>query len=77
MICFICNANVIEDTNYFVCVCNEYSQLSETMFSKVHNLEFNVMSNEEKLVHLTNHHWKELSILIEKAWDKGNEILYK
>ncbi len=32
------------------------------MFSTVHNLEFNVMSNEEKLVHLTNHHWKELSI---------------
>ncbi len=47
------------------------------MFSKVHNLEFNVMSNEEKLVYLTNHHWKELSIFIEKAWDKRNEILYK
>ncbi len=35
------------------------------------------MSNEEKLVYLTNHHWKELSIFIEKAWDKRNEILYK
>ncbi len=47
------------------------------MFSKVHILEFNGMSNDEKLVYLTNHHWKKLSIIIEKAWDKRNEILYK
>ncbi len=47
------------------------------MFSKVYNLEFNIMSNEEKLVYLTNHHWKELSIFIEKALDKKNEILNK
>ncbi len=47
------------------------------MFSKVHNLEFNVVSNDEKRVYLTNHHLKELSIFIEKEWDKRNEILYK
>ncbi len=34
------------------------------------------MSNEEKLEYLTNHHWKELSVFIEKAWEKRNEILY-
>ncbi len=49
-----------------MCVCNEYSQLKEIMFSKVHNLAFNVISNEETLGYLTNHHWKELSIFIEK-----------
>ncbi len=63
--------------NNILHVCNEYLQLREIMFSKVHNLEFNVMSIEEKLVYLTYHHWKELSIVIEKAWDKRNEILYK
>ncbi len=47
------------------------------MFSKVHNLEFNVMSNEEKLIYLTNHHWKELNIFIEKVWDKKIKFLYK
>ncbi len=71
---FICNTNVIEDEQHFAYVCNEYSQLRKIMFSKVHNLEFNVMSNEEKLVYLTNHHEKESSIFIEKAWDKRNEI---
>ncbi len=76
-LCFICNTNVIEDEQHFACVCNEYSQLREIMFSKVHNLEFNGMSHEEKLVYLTNQHWKELSIFSEKAWDKSNEILYK
>ncbi len=49
-LCFIFNTNVIEDEQHFARVCNEYSQLREIMFSKVHNLEFNVMSNEEKLV---------------------------
>ncbi len=53
-----------------------YWQLRQTMLSKVDNLEFNVTSNEKKLVYLTNHHWKELSIFIAKAWEK-NAILYK
>ncbi len=68
-LCFICNTNDIEDEQHFACVCNEYSQLREIMFSKVHNLEFNIMSYEEKLEYFTNHHWKELSIFIEKARD--------
>ncbi len=76
-LCFICNTNVIEDEQHFVCECNEYSQLREIMFSNVHNLEFNVMPNNETLVYLTNHHWKELSIFIDKSWDKRNIILNK
>ncbi len=48
-------------------MCKEYSQLREIIFLKVHNLEFNVMSNEGQFVYLTYHHWKELSIFIEKA----------
>jgi hypothetical protein len=35
------------------------------------------MPNEGKLVYLTNHHWKELSIYIEKAWEKRIDILYR
>ncbi len=46
------------------------------MFSKVDNLEFNLMSNKDKLVYLINHRWKELGIFIEKAWEKINDILY-
>ncbi len=40
------------------------------------NAEFHGLSNENKLVHLVKHKWKELSILIEKAWVKRTEILY-
>ncbi len=60
--------------NIILQVCNEYSQHREIIFSNVHNLEFNVMSNEEKLVYLTNHHWKELSMFIKKAWDQRNFV---
>ncbi len=59
-----------------VCAMNIHS-LERIMFSTVHNLEFNVMSNDENLVYLTNHHWKELSIFIEKARNNRNEILEK
>ncbi len=66
-LCIICNTNVIEDEQHFACLCNKYSKLREITFSKVHNLECNVMSNEEKLAYLTNHHWKELSIFYWKS----------
>ncbi len=56
-LCFICNTNVIEDEQHFACACNEYPQLKEIMFSKVDNLEFNLMSNEEKIVYLINHYY--------------------
>jgi len=71
-VCLICKTNVIEDEQHFVCVCKEYLQLRENMYAKVNNLEFNIMLNEGKLVYLTNHHWKELSIYIEKASEKKN-----
>ncbi len=41
------------------------------------DVEFNVMSNEERFVHLINNCWSELHIYIEKAWDKRNVSLYK
>ena len=75
-ICPICNTG-IEDEYHFVCICEEYSHFREMLYNKVVNVEFNVMSNEEKFVYLINNCWKELSIYIEKAWDKRNGSLYK
>ncbi len=50
----------------------------ELLYAKIANVEFNVMSYEEKLVYLINNCWKELSIYIEKTWDKRNqEFIYK
>ncbi len=34
------------------------------------------MSNEEQIVYLKNHNWKEI-FFIEKAWEKANDIFYK
>ncbi len=48
----------------YLCVMNIHCL--ENNVSKVHNLEFTVMPNEDKLVYLTTHYWKELSIFIEK-----------
>ncbi len=47
------------------------------LYAQVVNVEFNVMSNEERFVNLINNYWKELSIYIEKMWDKRNSGLYK
>ncbi len=39
------------------------------------NAEFHGLSNENKLVHLVIHKWKELSIFIEKAWEQKFYII--
>ncbi len=52
-------------------------KLSLILYANVVNVEFNVISNEETFACLINNSWKELSIYIEKAWDKRNGSLYK
>ncbi len=42
------------------------------LYDKVVNIEFNVTSNDEEFEYLINNVWKELSIYIEKTWDKRN-----
>ncbi len=56
--CPICNTGV-EDQFHFVCICEEYSHFREILYARVVNVEFNVMSNEEKFVYLINNCWKE------------------
>ncbi len=47
-------------------------------YAKVVNVEYNIISNEENFVYLTNNYYKEISIYSEKTWDKRNGIsLYK
>ncbi len=47
------------------------------LYATVVNVEFNVMLNEEHFIYLINNYWTELSIYIEKIWDKRNGSLYK
>ncbi len=74
--CPISNTGV-EDECHFVCICEEYSQFREILYAKVVDIEFKVMSNEEKFVYLINYCWKTLKIYIENALDKRNGCLYK
>ncbi len=47
----ICNTGV-EDEYHFVCIWEEYFQFREMLYTKVVNVEFNVMPNEERFVYL-------------------------
>ena len=76
-ICQICTSQDVENEEHFVCVCNTYSQLCYTLYLKLDNAEFHLLSNEQKLVYLVKYNWKDLSIFIEKAWEKRTEFLYK
>ncbi len=60
-ICLICNLQYVENEEHFICVCTTSS----------HGL-----SNENKLVHLVKHKWREISIFIEKAWVKRKQKFY-
>ncbi len=44
----------VEDEYHFVCICETYSHFREILYAKVVNVEFNVMSNEERFVYLIN-----------------------
>ncbi len=67
-ICLICNLQYVENEEHFICVCTTYSQLRNNLYLTVENAAFHGLSNENKLVHLVKHKWKELSIFIEKAF---------
>ncbi len=73
---FNCNLQYVENEEHFTCVCTTYSQLRNNLYLTLENAEFHGLSNENKLVHLVKHKWKELSIFIEKEWVKRTEILY-
>ncbi len=85
--CGVCRGRVIHTFRYrngFIeklttkCDINVFSEyISEMLYAKVVNVEFNVMSNEEKFIYLINNYWKELRIYVEKAWDERNGSLYK
>ncbi len=47
------------------------------MYAKIVNIEFNVISNEDKFEYLINNYKKRLSIYIKKAWVNRNGSLYK
>ncbi len=75
-ICLICNLQYVENEEHCICVCTTYSHLRNNLYLTVENAEFHTLSNENKLVHLVKHKWKELSIFIEKAWVKRTDFLY-
>ncbi len=63
--CLICNLQYVEN-----------EKLRNNLYLTVENAEFHGLSNENKLVHLIKHKWRELSIFIEKSWVKRTAILY-
>ncbi len=50
--CPVCNENVLEDANHFLCICPKYNSLRDTFFQKMKKLvrNFSSMSDKDRLI---------------------------
>ncbi len=76
-ICQVSKNGDVENEFHFVCICNAYTTLRNTMYDKINDVTFYNMTDIYKFVYLMQKHWKQLSQYIETVWDYRNSILYK
>ncbi len=62
-----------------MCVCNAYIEFRNVLYNNIYNVYHNFynMTDKDKFVYLMEIHWKEVSVYLEKAWEKRTDILYK
>ncbi len=65
----------VENEFHFVCICNAYTTLRNTMYDTINEVTF-YMTNKVKFVYLMKN-WKQWSQYIETVWDYRISILYK
>ncbi len=77
--CHVCNNDDIETEFHFLCVCNAHIEFRNILYNNIYNVYHNFYSitDKDKFVYLMEFHWKELSVYLEKAWEKRTNILYK
>ncbi len=46
------------------------------MYSKINNIEFIYMTDNEKFIYLMKYHWKDVSQYIELVLEKRTNIIY-
>ncbi len=66
--CHVCNNEDIENEFHFLCVCNAYIEFRNVLYNNIYNV-YN-MTDKDKFVYLMEFHWKEVSVYLEKAWEK-------
>ena len=78
-ICELCDANVIEDEQHFVCSCNLYSELRQEMYTKICESDINFidMPQCEKFVYLMSKKQKLMSRFVHKAFQVRRKKLYE
>ncbi len=69
----------IEKEFHFLCVCNANIEFRNVLSNNIYNVYHNFynMTDKDKFVYLMEFHWKDVSVYLEKAWEKRTDILYK
>ncbi len=52
--CLVCDEDVVEDEFHFLCICNRYNDIRESLYKKAdsRNISFASLSNEDKFMYL-------------------------
>ena len=77
-LCAVCNMNCIEDEFHFLCICPLYGEERQYLYNAVSTkeMEFNMLDDEAKFIHLMHYHSKYVARYIKTAWDKRKQILF-
>ena len=80
--CTFCDENAIEDEIHFLCTCNFYSKLRDTLFHNINSIEptvvnISAMSGIDLLMFLMNDKFvKCVAHFISNAWYKRQHALF-
>jgi hypothetical protein len=77
--CKVCDFNDIENEFHFLCICNVYNEFRNILYKNVsnHSNNFLHMSDRDKFLYLMEFNWKEVSVYLDKAWEKRTNVLFK
>ena len=76
--CNMCSGSYVEDEKHFICNCNLYHDLRDTLFRSAELIcpSFTQMNETQKLVFLFQKASRELSRFLSQAWQQRQNILY-
>ncbi len=76
--CEMCDLDVIEDEQHFICTCPLYSQERQVLYHKINNLhpDFNNLDTDNKFIFLMSDNQKICAKYVWNCFQKRKKVLY-
>ena len=75
-LCTCCSLNEIEDEYHFLMICPKYDNLRRNLFSKITDINLNVLSERDKLAKILKFYQKYLANYIMEAFEIRQNLVF-